>query len=73
MKKKVARVSENPDLDHYDCLVQTRDRLFALACAIKGAEIARQTDRDGLLQATNDLLREFANLCAAFATEREIG
>jgi hypothetical protein len=60
------------DLDHYDALTLIRDRLLGLRCAIKGARVADSADRLGLLQISEDTLRDLSKLCDAFASERGV-
>ncbi len=60
------------DLDHYDALTTVRDRCLGLRCAIVGATIAEEEDRNGILQLAVDLIESFDELCSTFANERSI-
>lgn len=42
-------------LDHEDALAVLRDRIFALRCSIKGASLANDDDRRGLIQISEDI------------------
>lgn len=42
-------------LDHEDALAALRDRIFALRCAVKGASLANEDDRRGLIQISEDI------------------
>ena len=42
-------------LDYEDDLAVLRDRIFALRCAIKGASLASEDDRRGLIQISEDI------------------
>jgi hypothetical protein len=42
-------------LDHEDALAVLRDRIFALRCAVKGASLANEDDRRGLIQISEDI------------------
>jgi hypothetical protein len=61
---------EAQDLDHYDALIVVRDRCLGLRCAINGAGIAEDEDRNGMQQLVSDLIESFNELCSAFAEER---
>jgi hypothetical protein len=67
-----AHGGQEADLDHYDALTRLRDRFFGLRCAIKGAEYSNRSERDGLRQLADDLMKELTSLCADFVDDRHI-
>jgi hypothetical protein len=68
----MATTTTKADLDHYDALALIRDRVSGLRCAIRGARIADDADRVGLLQITEDVVRDLSKLCRIFAAERDV-
>jgi hypothetical protein len=69
---EMARSRLANDVDHYDALTQLRGQLFGLRCAINGADIASDADRDGLRQLVSEVIQSLIAIRAAFASERAI-